>query len=294
MLKHIQNTKKLLLDWLLMTVGAFIYAFGVTTFIEPCRIAPGGVTGVAILIHQYVSQLNTGELIIIINIPLLIIALFRFKLRFTLGTIYTTLINAFFIDHIGKWFAGSIPFTDNRLLGVAFGGAAMALGMGLVFHGHACTGGTDILVKLLRQKFKHLKSGMMFFILDAIIIGCSAFKFDIEGVLYAIVSVLTCSFVLDLVLYGPDGAKVIYVMSNKPDDISKRLLSETDCGVTFLEGQGGYSYESRRVLMCAFHKHLYQRVREIIAEEDPNAFMIVSSAHEIFGEGFKNPFADEI
>ena len=164
----------------------------------------------------------------------------------------------------------------------------------MVFHANACTGGTDIIVKLLRQRFKHFKSGILFFTTDALIILTSAERISVESALYATICVIVSSFVLDWVLYGPESAKIVYIISDASEAISSRILTEISSGVTFLEGQGAYTGEKRRVLMCVFRKHHYRKIREIVSDEDTRAFMIVSSAHEVFGEGFKNQFADEM
>ena len=99
---------------------------------------------------------------------------------------------------------------------------------------------------------------------------------------------------LDYVLYGPQTAKLVYIISEVPNVIVDRILNELNTGVTFLEGEGAYTGNAQRVILCAFRKHLYKRIRVIVSTEDPKAFMIIFSAHEVFGEGFKNPFADEL
>ena len=118
--------------------------------------------------------------------------------------------------------------------------------------------------------------------------------FSVEEALYATISVFVTSVAFDYVLYGPDGAMVIYIVSANSQSIANRILREINCGVTFLRGEGAYTGTDRDVLMCAFHKYLYSRVREVVQSEDPEAFMIITSAHEILGEGFKDPFADEL
>lgn len=281
----------------LLTIGSLVYALGISLLINPNSLAPGGVSGIAIVINRIISEyanIGVGTLILLINIPLLIICFFRFKLAFTISTVYSTVLTSVAVDFIEVYFEPYIPLTNNKMLAAIIGGAVIAIGIGLVFHGNACTGGTDIIVKILRQKFKQFKSGILFAITDAIIIIFSASIFGIESALYAVICIFVTSFVLDFVLYGPESAKIIYIISDVPDNISQRILTELDTGVTFLDGQGGYSGIKRKVLMCVFRKHLYKRVRDIVVAEDPNAFMIVSSAHEVFGEGFKNPFADEL
>lgn len=277
----------------LLTLGAIFYAIGVSLFVEPNEIAPGGISGIGILVnHLTKNKISVGLFYLSVNIPLLIIAFLRFKFTFFASTLYVIILNSLAIDFFGAQFE---PLTKDPMLAAIIGGTFIAFGIGLSIHGNGSTGGTDIIVKLLRQRFKQFKSGILFFIMDAIVIVLSAFAFDrIEAALYAAISVFVTSVLVDYVLYGPDGAKVIYVISSKPSAIADRLMHETDCGITYLDGQGGYSGVKHQVLMCVFHKHLYPKVRRIVTQEDENAFMIVASAHEVFGEGFKNHSTDEI
>lgn len=293
------KTALVLRNLLLLTIGSLVYSVGVACFIDPHDFAPGGITGLSILINHLLplgEVGGTGLYIFILNAPLVIIGAFRFKWPFFLSTLYSVALTSGAVELIEKCFKGTAicPATTNPLLAAMIGGALMAVGMGLVFHGGGCTGGTDILVKLLRQRFKSIKSGKLFLITDLVIILSSMFVFGIESALYAVISVVVSSIVFDYVLYGPDGAMVVYIVSTKHHVIAQRLMSEMDCGVTFLHGVGAYTGTERDVLMCAYHKHLYSRVREIVQAEDPDAFMIVTSAHEILGEGFKDPFADEL
>ena len=161
--------------------------------------------------------------------------------------------------------------------------------MGGVVKAGSTTGGTDIIIKVLRLKMPHIKTGALYLILDAIVVTVSAFVFkDIDQALYAGIAVFVASFVLDIVLYGRDGAKLIYIISDKSEQITQRLLAELEIGVTYINGKGAYSGKDKKVIMCVMRKQLAPRTEDIIKEEDPEAFMIVSSATEIFGEGYKS------
>ena len=179
----------------LLTLGSITYALGIALLIDPVEIAPGGVTGIAILLNHYFKSINVGTLILLINFPLLIVCFFRFKLGFTLATVYATMFSSLLVDFLQGILWQYIPLTSNKMLASIIGGAVIALGMGLVFHGGACTGGTDIIVKLLRQKFKQFRSGVLFAVIDAIIILSSASIFGIESALYAAICVFVTSFV---------------------------------------------------------------------------------------------------
>ena len=170
-----------------------------------------------------------------------------------------------------------------------------ALALGLVFKSGATTGGTDIVVKVLRLRFPHLKTGRLFMICDLVVVGLSAIVFkNVDSAFYAAISVMLMGVVFDMVLYGADGAKLLYIISDYWQEIGDRILQELDIGVTYLEGEGAYSKKTKRVIMCVVRKQLAPQIEEIVKEEDKDAFMIISSATEIYGEGYKNIFSEKI
>ena len=287
-------------NFALMTIGAFIYAFGIAVFLDPNHLAPGGVSGLSIILNSLIKfgefQIGTGVWIFMINIPLMIIGLVVFKLRFLLGTVYVTALSSAIIEVIDRGFSAYIPDMTNHLVIAALaGGALVALGIGLVFRGGGSTGGFDIVVKLLRRKFRHMKTGVLYLFLDSSIIVLSAIAFqNILVAMYAVITVFINSTVLDLVLYGKDNAKMVYIISDCPERVSERLIKEVETGVTLLHGEGAYTGKNKKVLMCVLHDHQYPMLRDVVKQEDKHAFLIVTKATEIYGEGYKNPYADEL
>ena len=181
------------------------------------------------------------------------------------------------------------------ILAVTFGSAMTAVAIGLIFKCHATSGGTDVIIKLLRLKYPHIKTGVLYILTDMIVLIIAAFVFnDLAAAMYSFLSVMVVSAVVDFVLYGRDGAKLIYIISDRPEIITARLLTELDIGVTHVFGKGAYSGEEKKVIMCAIKKRLSPLAEDIVREEDPNAFMIVSSASEIFGEGYKSYFDERM
>ena len=171
----------------------------------------------------------------------------------------------------------------------------MAVSLGMIFKAGATSGGTDIIVKLLRLKFPHLKTGSLFLITDAIIVAVSGLVFwDIDTALYAGFVVVINSLLLDVVLYGRDSAKMMFIISDKHERITARMLEEMDIGVTYISGRGAYSGREKKVIMCVMKKQISPMAEEIIRQEDPQAFMIVTSATEIYGEGYKNIFSQKL
>lgn len=275
-----------------ITFAALLYGIANTYFSDPNNLAPGGITGVAIVLNK-IWNMGVGMWFILINIPILLLGIWQFGLKFTISTIYATAMVSFFTDMLALHFKQFI--VNDMVLGATFGGALMAISMGLIFKNKATTGGTDIIIKILRKKFPHLKTGSLFFLTDVVIIIFAGVVLqDIKVTLYSMISVMITSYVLDLVLYGRDEAKLLYIISDRPDIITKRLLEELDIGATHIYGQGAYTGNDKKVIMAGIKKRLSPLAEEIVREEDPDAFMIVTSATEIFGEGYKSYFDERI
>ena len=274
-----------------MTLACFCYAVGISLFVEPNNIASGGVTGIAIILNKAVGG-STGIWFFVINIPILLIGMWKFGFKFLMSTVYCTTIISVFTDLLSRY--GS-PLTSDVLVATIAGGMLTAIGMGGVFKAGATTGGMDIVVKLCKLKFPYMKTGSLFLIMDFLVVLASAFVFqDIDRAFYSAMEVFVTSTLLDLVLYGKDGAKLIYIISDKSEKIAARLLDELNIGVTYMEGQGAYSGKEKKVIMCVTRKQMAPRAEEIVKEEDPNTFMIVSSVSEIYGEGYKSYFSEKL
>ena len=285
-----KTTKRRILDYISITIAAVIYAVGVALFIDPANLAPGGLTGIAIIVG-HISGLETGTLIFVLNVPIMLLGLWKFGWRFMLSTLYCVALTSFFTNLFSPFEAA----TDDLLLAAIAGGTLTAVSIGIVFKCGATTGGTDIIIKLLRRRFPHLRTGALFMLTDACIVSISAFVFqNLNAALYAAIAVAITSAVLDLVLYGKDGAKMIYIISDHPETITARILKELDIGVTHMNGVGAYSGREKKVIFCVMRKALAPRAEQIVKEEDPDAFMIISSATEIFGEGYKSYFSERL
>lgn len=285
-----KTVKRKVFDYIFMTAACFIYAVGVALFIDSSDLAPGGITGIAIIFNR-LSNISTGTLIFLLNIPIVLLGFWKFGWRFMISTFYCVLATSFFTNLLAPLGAA----TDDIFLCAVIGGVLVAVSLGIVFKCGATTGGTDIIIKLLRRRFPHLKTGMLFMITDMAIVTASAFVFrNLDAALYAGITVVITSLVMDVVLYGRDGAKMIYIISDRPEAITKRLLEELDLGVTHIEGKGAYSGTEKKVIMCVMKKTLSPRAEQVVREEDSEAFMIVSNASEIFGEGYKSYFGEKL
>mgnify|MGYP001027645905 CR=1 FL=1 len=273
-----------------ITFACVLYGVGISLFVDPNDLAPGGFTGLSVMLNRLIS-VETGTVYLLLNIPVIFLGIWKFGWRFTVSTLYAIVMVSVFTN----LFAMLRPITLEPLLGAVFGGILNGASLGLVLRSSATTGGTDIIVKCLRQRFPHLKTGSLMLMLDAFIIGMSGFVFgNLDSVLYSIVSVIATSMVMDMVLYGRDGAKLIYIISDKAEAITPRILKDLDVGVTYLEGSGAYKNVEKKVIMCVVKKQVAHKLEEIVKQEDSSAFMIVSSASEIYGEGYKSYFGELI
>lgn len=288
--KKAGTVKKIIRDLLMMTIGALIYSAGLSLLLDPNDIAPGGVSGIAIMLSRF-TLLATGTWILLINIPLLLLGWWKLGKKFIIKTCYATVLVSLFTNMLGE----ISVLTDDLFCATILGSICCGGGIGLVFRAGATTGGMDIIVKLLRLKFPYLKSGSIFLALDMVVVVASGFVFhNLILAVYAGIVVVLNARIMDVILYGQDEAKLIYVISDLHEQIADRLLAELDIGVTYLEGEGAYTATSKKIILCATRKQRSPEVIDIVKEEDENAFLIVSSANEIFGEGYKSYWAERL
>ncbi len=274
----------------MITLASLIFGIGISLFIDPNNLAPGGVSGLSIILSRLIP-VSAGTLFLLLNIPVMLLGMWKFGVKFIISTLYAT----FMVSLSTNLFARMLPLTHDPFMGAVFGGALVAVGIGLVLRVGATTGGTDIVVKCLKLKKPYLKTGTIFLLIDGVIICIGGIVFqNMESVLYSVISAAVTSKVLDMVLYGNDEAKMIYIISNSPQVITERILKELDIGVTYLTGMGAYKKEEKQVIFCVVRKQLAYKVEEIVKQEDSTAFMIISNATEIYGEGYKSYFGEKL
>lgn len=287
-----KQTIKLFREYGIMIIGTIIYAIGIAMFLEPNHLAPGGVTGISIILNSFIP-LETGTLIFIINIPLIILGYLKLGRKLIWRSFFCVALTSAIVDVIGNYYGRAV--TDDLLISAITGAGMVGLGIGLIMKQQGTTGGSDIIVRLIRKRFPHIKTGKIFSVLDCAIVAVSAVVFrDIVIALYALIAVATSAFVLDRVLYGTDEAMLTYIISDHSQAIADRLLKDLEVGVTFIQGKGAYSGRQKDVILVVMRKPVGPKAEEIIKEVDPTAFMIVSSAHEIYGQGYKNIFGEKL
>jgi len=268
---------------LLISAGCALYALAFALFLEPHLIAPGGISGLGMVIN-YLSGFPIGMSIIIMNAPLLLFSLYKFGARFIASTLYATVLSSALIDLA---MAHLSPFTEDLLLASLYGGLLLGVGMGMVFAGGATTGGSDILSKLLRLRFPHLKMGQVMLAVDTvIIIICATVFHNINLALYAAITLYVSTVVIDMILYGSDHAVLSYIISDKHDAVGRAIQDTLDRGVTYLAGTGGHTQAAKQVVMCVVRRNESTALGDLVESIDPDAFMIFTEAHQVFGFGF--------
>ncbi|MGL1892649.1 MAG: YitT family protein [Spirochaetaceae bacterium] len=273
-------------DWKLyigIIVGCILAAIGLGIFLVPNNIASGGVTGAAMVINSFVPIIQVGKLSILLNIPIFLLCLLTLGPSFGVKSLFATIFLGSFIDIFSV-----IPVpTYDVLLAAIFGGAILGLGLGLVIRCSATTGGTDLLAKILHRLIPFISIGQILLVIDVLVLMSAAIVFkSIELGLYAAISLYITTVVIDAVLLGINFSKAAYIVSNKSDEIAQEILSTLDRGVTGLHGKGMYSGTEKTVLLCVLRKREIPKLRNLVKNIDKNAFVFLSEARDVFGEGF--------
>lgn len=284
--KAVKNLK----NYVILTAAAVIYAVAISLFLDPNNIAPGGVTGISILVNRF-TKIPTGTVNMMINIPIVLLGLWKFGWRFICSTMYALALITIFINSLAVY--GAV--TDDLLIAAVLGGALIGVALALVFKAGATTGGIDIIVKVVRTKRRHIKTNILFLAFDSMVILASWMVFqDLTVAFYAGIAVITDSIVMDKILYGSDEAKMIFVICDQPEQVKQRLFGELDLTATIIPAKGAYTNAPKEMLMIVTRKQVYPKLEEVVKDEDASAFMIVSSASEIFGEGYKDITREKI
>ena len=270
-------------DFPLLIIGAVIYGVSVGLVLSPNEIAPGGASGIAVMLARYLP-LGVGSLTMAINLPLLAVSLYVFGWRFLAGTVTAIAVSGLTAD-ICSFFA---PLTNDVFLSAVAGGILMGTGCGIVFRSGGTTGGTDIAAKLIKRKRPYMAAGQIFMLADGVICLMSGAVFgSIDNAMYSFLALWVFSKTLDAILYGGDRGKLALIISPAADKIRRKLLDEGKMGCTVIKARTGYTGEDRELILCAVKKRRITDVRRIAAEIDSRAFVLVGDVSEIIGEGFR-------
>lgn len=269
---------------LLIIIGTLVYAAGIGLFLDPNSLAPGGVVGISVILHHKVG-LETGTWYFLLNIPLIILGFCKFGGKFISYTFLAIFCNSVFTN----MFASFNSVTDNLFLAAVAGSILVGAGLGTVLRAGATTGGMDIVVKILRKRYPEVKTGTLFVIVDTMVVIASGIvfgKFDLA--MYSFIALALDGRVMDYVLYGSDEARLVYIVSDRPEELLTHILRDIEVGATIIEGKGAYSSRHKDIIMCVVKKRRAPKLQELVKTTDPAAFMVITSANEIYGEGYKN------
>ncbi len=281
--------------YIIIVLGCFVGAAGINIFMIPYNIAPGGVTGLGTIIYYLINQIiPLGVIILAINVPLFIVGLIILGKKAIARVLFATVAFSVLID-----------LTENFLMDVAknyvevggeidlllfslFGGAIAGVGLGVVYRYNTNTGGVDLLADILRKKGISLSMGQTMLIFDAIIVISAGIVFNsVLLAMYALISILVFSKVVDLLLDGVGFAKGLYIISDKAPLIAHAILHDMDRGVTGIKSIGKYTNTEREMLFCITRPKQVAEIKKIIKEIDNDAFVVLTDVREVLGEGFQ-------
>lgn len=272
--EHLASTVQIVLG---CALGALAYPL----FLVPNHIAPGGLTGLATVIH-YLFRLPVGATSLVMNIPLFLIGYRAMGRVFVLRSLIATVCFSLLIDVL------PLPaMTQDPLLGAVFGGVLLGAGLGLILRGGATTGGTDMVARMIHSRFQHISVGAILMLIDCCVVALAGFFIQVEYALYAFISLYGSSKLIDTVMDGLTREKACYVISAQHEAVKQALMSELDRGVTVLRAEGGYSGQERPMLLCVVSAQEVGRLKAIVRLADESAFVFISDAHEVLGEGFR-------
>lgn len=279
-------------SWVVKTIfGSAVFALGFSLFLEPNNINSGGVSGLAQAVAHVIGIQNVGMLSVLLNLPLFLLGGVRVGKRFFVGSLIGMLVSGVLIDLFAPI---TIGFQDTLVSGI-YGGLLCGLGIGVVFAAGTSTGGSDILVRLLKLHYRNVPIGIISTVFDTMVVILTGIVFqDLSRALYSGVAVFITGQVMDIVVYRFDYSKVAFIISDKAEEIARDVSEKLDRGVTFLDGQGYYTRQEKKVVLTVVKKGQLADLKELVMEQDADAFVIVQEAHQVLGDGFSNYSKDAL
>lgn len=264
-------------------LGSLIFAFGLNGFIIANGLAEGGFTGLALIIH-YLSGWPVGIILLVLNVPLIILGWRKLGPAFTYKTLLAIIAVSVAID-LTQGFALK---TNDLLLAALYGGVFSGLGIGIVIYSGATTGGVDIIARLIHD-YKGISMGVVFFTFDLFVLSLVALLFGLEKTLYTLVALFIFSRIIDRILEGFEDAKAVTIISQHRQEITDLIIKELDRGATIIKGEGAYTGQEKEMIYVVVSKYQLLRLKRMVRDLDPQAFIIVNSVYEVLGEGFRSP-----
>ncbi len=270
----------LLFSYIQLFIGCLIGSAAYPLFLTPNNIAPGGLTGIAVILN-YLFHLPVGTISLAMNIPLFLLGYRSVGKIFAFRSLIATLLFSLLIDILPLR-----PMTMDPLLGTLFGGVLLGIGLGLIIRGGATTGGTDMMASMVNRKFQYISTGTILFAFDFLVVAAAGIIVGTSQALYAMICIFVTAKVMDTVMIGFSGNKACLIVSSSWEEIKKRIMFDMGRGVTQLLSKGGYTGDDRPTLLCVVNRQEIMEIKKIVREVDVNAFMIVLEAHEAIGDGF--------
>ncbi len=280
------------ISWIMATaVGSAVFALGFALFLQPNDMNAGGISGLAQVVVELTGLGSVGTLSILINLPLFLLGGLKIGKRFFVGSALGMLLSSLLIDLFAL-----LPFpVTEPLLSTLYGGVLCGLGLGVVFVSGTSTGGSDILVRLLKLRYRNVPIGQISMYFDIFVVTLTGLVFgDISKALYTGITVFVTSQVIDAVVYRFDYSKVALIISREYETIAREIGLKLDRGATFLQGEGTYSHTPTKVVLTAVKKQQVAELKELVMHIDPNAFIIVQEAHQVLGDGFSRYSKDSL
>lgn len=275
------------MQYFMIALGTFIMAIAVNVVFEPMEMVTGGVAGIAIILKYWTEPFIEGGIPlwvtnVVCNVPLFLLAISLKGKKFIAKTLFATVTFT-----IGLYIIPSYNIVyDDYILAAVFGGIIMGVGLGLVFANQGSTGGTDLLGAIIQVKLKHYSVPQLLLVVDATIVVLGAAVFGVNTALYAVITVYITTVVMDSILEGLKFAKIAYIISDDYEKIATEVLHTIERGVTGISAKGMYSNKEKKMLFCVVTKKEIVTLVDTVAQIDPQAFVIVSDAREVLGEGF--------
>ena len=268
--------------WLQIVIGCVIGAAAYPTFLDPGKIAPGGLTGVA-MIMKHLWGWDIGITSLFLNIPLFVIGYKAMGRVFAFRSLVATILFSLMIDFLPLQ---EIPV--EPILGTLYGGILLGIGLGFILRGGATTGGTDMCARMVHKYLPFMSVGMFLFLIDCVVVIAAWIFIGSSEALYALICIFVSGKAVDMVMLGLSSNKACFVISDQWERVSQRLLTEMERGVTQLTAKGAYTGKDRPVVLCVLPPQEVARLKEIVRQEDEKAFMFITEAHEALGEGFSS------
>ena len=281
--RNILKISSYMIDLIQILVGTALMAAGTAFFLLPNKLSTGGFSGIATIFYYFLN-FNMGITILILNIPLFIISCFKIGIKFLSKAIIGTALLSLYIDFFTQFGVA----TEDRLLASIYGGIITGIGTSIVLKANASTGGSDLLAIIIKKFKPYFRTGNLIMIIDTIIVILNVIFFSqLEIALYSAIAIYIMGKVMDISLEGINFAKMIYIISEKNNEISKIIGKDIGRGTTLLYGKGMYKGEEKNVLLCIASRNETAQINQIIKKVDKHAFTIISNAREVIGKGFK-------